>query len=120
MSQGKKKRIEVSDVGDVAMVEFLDKRILDEQNILLIGEQLFELVDDLGRKKILLNFGNVEYLSSAMLGKLFTLVKKVKGVSGQLKFCSISPDVREPFRLTSLDKMVKIFDNDEKALATFT
>ena len=91
-----------------------------ERGVSLIGEQLFELVDDLGRKKILLNFGNVEYLSSAMLGKLVTLVKKVKAVSGQLKFCSINADVREPFRLTSLDKMVKVYDDDEKALATFT
>ena len=42
----------------------------------MIGEQLFSLVDELGRRKILLNFGNVEFLSSAALGKLITLNKQ--------------------------------------------
>lgn len=120
MSQGKKKRIETSDVGDVTVVEFVDKRILDEQNILLIGEQLAELVDDLGKRKVLLNFANVEYLSSAALAKLMTLNKKVKAVSGQLKLCSIKPEIREVFRITNLDKLLKIYDTDEKALADFS
>src|SRR5438034_3192904 len=57
-------RLEVEDIGDVTVVNFTDKKILDEQNIQLIGEQLFRLVDELGRRKLLLNFRNVEYLSS--------------------------------------------------------
>ncbi|MBL8797300.1 MAG: STAS domain-containing protein, partial [Planctomycetia bacterium] len=76
-SQPRRKRLEVEDVGDVTVVNFTDRKILDEQNIQLIGEQLFSLVDESGRKKILLNFGNVEYLSSAALGKLITLNKKL-------------------------------------------
>ena len=72
-SQPRRRRLEVEDIGDVTVVNFTDKKILDEQNIQVIGEQLFSLVDELGRRKILLNFGNVEFLSSAALGKLITL-----------------------------------------------
>jgi len=61
------------------------KKILDEQNIQIIGEQLFSLIDELGRKKILLNFGNVEYMSSAALGKLITLNKKVAGLERETR-----------------------------------
>jgi anti-sigma B factor antagonist len=116
MSAGKKRRIEVEDVGDVAVVEFLDKRILDEQNIQLIADQLFELVDTLGKKKLLLNFANVEYLSSAALGKLMQLNKKAREAKGKLALCNIKAEIKEVFLITKLDKVLQIFDNEEKAL----
>ena len=119
MSQAKKRRIEVEDVEGVAVIEFVDKRILDEQNIQLIGDQLFELVDDLGKKKLLLNFANVEYLSSAALGKLMTLNKKVKTAGGELRLCNIKAEIKEVFSITKLDKMLRIFNSEEDALNGF-
>ena len=47
-SQPKRRRLEVEDIGDVTVVSFTDKKILDEQNIQIIGEQLFSLIDELG------------------------------------------------------------------------
>jgi anti-sigma B factor antagonist len=119
MSQAKKRRIEVEEIDDVSVVEFVDKRILDEQNIQLIGDQLFELVDDLGKKKLLLNFANVEYLSSAALGKLMTLNKKVKAAGGELRLANIKPEIKEVFTITKLDKMLKIFNSEQDALDGF-
>ena len=115
-----KRRIEVEEVGDVAVVGFVDKRILDEQNIQLIGEQLFELVDNDGHKKILLDFANVEYLSSAALGKLITMNKKVKGAAGQLRLCHIKPEIYEVFEITRLNKVFPIHESQEAALEEFT
>lgn len=119
MSQARRRRIEVEDVGDVTVVRFADKKILDEQNIQTIGEQLFELVDDEGKRKILLDFLNVEYLSSAALGKLISLNKKVRGVSGQLRLCNIRPEIFVVFEITSLNKVFPIYENQEKALEAF-
>src|SRR3974377_875551 len=92
-SQPRRRRLEVEDIGDVTVVNFTDRKILDEQNIQVIGEQLFSLVDEAGRKKVLLNFGNVEYLSSAALGKLITLNKKLQAVGGRLIMCNIGPEI---------------------------
>ena len=50
-TQPRRRRLEVEDIGDVTVVNFTDKKILDEQNIQVIGEQLFSLVDELGRKE---------------------------------------------------------------------
>lgn len=119
MSNARRRRIEVDEVGDVAVVRFVDKRILDEQNIQTIGEQLFSLIDDEGKKKILLNFENVEYLSSAALGKLITLNKKVKGTSGQLRMCNIKAEIYEVFEITKLNKVFPIHDDEEAALESF-
>ena len=45
-AQPRRRRLEVEDIGDVTVVNFVDRKILDEQNIQVIGEQLFSLVDD--------------------------------------------------------------------------
>src|SRR6266581_5234347 len=115
-SQPKRRRLEVEDIGDVTVVSFTDKKILDEQNIQVIGEQLFSLVDELGRRKLLLNFGNVEYLSSAALGKFITLNKKVQAAGGRLILCNIDPQIREVFEITKLDKLFVIKGDEQEAL----
>src|SRR5437870_10863044 len=83
-SQPRRRRLEVEQIGDVTVVNFVDRKILDEPTIQVIGDQLFSLVDEEGWRKLLLNFGNVEYLSSAALGKLITLHKKLQAAGGRL------------------------------------
>jgi anti-sigma B factor antagonist len=68
---------------------------------------------------MLLDFTNVEYLSSAALGKLITLHKRVREKKGQLRFCAIKPKIYDVFRITKLDKIFEIYENQEKALADF-
>jgi anti-sigma B factor antagonist len=114
-----RRRLEVEDVGDVTIATFTDKKILDEEHIRVLGEQLFNLVDEVGRKNLLLNFRNVEYMSSAALGKLITLNKKVAAAGGKLVLCAIDPQIHEVFRITSLDKHFVIRGDEEEALQTF-
>jgi anti-sigma B factor antagonist len=118
-SQPRRQRLQVEDTGDVTVVHFTDKKILDEQNIQIIGEQLFSLVDELDRKRLLLNFGNVEYLSSAALGKLITLNKKVNAVNGKLVLCNIDPQIYEVFEITKLNRLFNIQKDEQAALQAF-
>lgn len=118
-SQPRRRRLEVEDIGEVTVVNFVDRKILDEQNIQKIGEDLFSLVDDQGRMKILLNFGNVEYLSSAALGKFITLNKKVQAAGGKLILCNIDPQIYEVFQITRLDRLFNIQKEEQAALQAF-
>jgi len=118
-SPSRRRRLEVEHIGDVTVVNFVDKKILDEQNIQVIGEQLFSLVDEDGLRKILLNFGNVEYLSSAALGKLITLNKKIQTAGGKLILCNIAPQIHEVFAITKLDKFFKIRKDEQTGLQEF-
>ena len=77
------RRVQVSNVGDVTVVRFVDRKILDEAIIQELGQELFQLIEEDHRKNLLLNFSSVEFLSSAALGKLITLDKKVKAAQGQ-------------------------------------
>jgi len=118
-SQPRRRRLEVEDIGDVTVINFVDRKILDEQNIQVIGEQLFGLVDESGRKRLLLNFSNVEYMSSAALGKLITLNKKVQAAGGKLVLCNIDPQIREVFEITKLDKLFVICGDEQEGLQKF-
>lgn len=110
------RRLDIEEIGDVTVAKFIDKKILDEGNIQIIGNQLFGLVDSDGRRKIVLDFSSVEYLSSAALGKLITMDKKVKGAKGKLRLCNIRPDILEVFVITRLNKLFDIRDTQEDAL----
>ena len=115
----KRQRIVVEDIGDISVVQFVDKKILDEQNIQMIGDDLFRLVDELGRRKVLLNFSNVEFMSSAALGKLVRLNQRVKEVNGKLILCGIAKDIMTVFEITNLDSMLKIVPDEHSGLNSF-
>jgi anti-sigma B factor antagonist len=113
------RRLEVAEVGDVTVVRFVDRKILDEGNIQEMGQELFQLVEEEKRAKLLLNFSSVDFLSSAALGKLITLDKKVKAHSGKLKLSNIRPEIYEVFAITKLNKLFDIKDDEAAALAAF-
>jgi anti-sigma B factor antagonist len=113
------RRIEVSKQGDVTVVNFVDKKILDEAGIQELGVELFNLVEHDNRKAILLNFSNVEFLSSAALGKLITLDRKAKAAKARMKMCDIRPEIFEVFQITKLNKVFDIRKAEAEALAAF-
>lgn len=115
MSTGQR-RIDIEEVGGVTIAKFVDKKILDEANIQTIGAQLFALIDEDGRRKIILDFSIVEYLSSAALGKLIILDKKAKAAKTKLRLCCIRPEIYEVFEITRLNKIFDIKATQEEAL----
>jgi anti-sigma B factor antagonist len=117
MAAPSQRRLDIEEVGDVTVARFIDKKILDENNIQIIGNQLFGLVEEDGRKKIVLDFTNVEYLSSAALGKLITMDKKVKAANGKLRLCNIHKDIYEVFAITRLNKVFDIRNTQDEAVA---
>jgi anti-sigma B factor antagonist len=119
MSNQPRRRLIIEDIGDIAVVQFVDKKILDEQNIQMIGDDLFRLVDELGRRKILLNFSNVEFMSSAALGKLIRLHQRLQQAGGKLVLCGISGSIMEIFVITKLDKMLTIVKDEQTGLNSF-
>ncbi len=113
------RRLEVSEVGDVTVVRFVDRKILDAANIQELGDELFGLVEKENRKSLLLNFSDVEFLSSAALNKLIILDKKLKAAGGKLKFSNLRPEIFEVFVITRLNQLFDIKDNQDDALGAF-
>ena len=110
-------RIDVSESANISVVRFKDQKIIDPQAIQELGQELFDLIEKDDRKKLVLNFSNVEFLSSAALGKLITFEKKSKKQDAELILTNISPEIFQVFAITNLDKLFQIKDSEADALA---
>lgn len=119
MAEQASSRIKIRDLSGVSLVEFSDRKILDEMCIHEIQEELNQLVEGQGGN-LLLCFRNVEHLSSAALGMLITLKKRVEEKKGQLKLSDINPQIFEVFKITRLNKLFDIHPSVDKARSAFT
>ncbi len=110
-------RIELNESAQVSVIRFKDQKIIDPETIQELGEELFSLVEDGKHNKLVLNFSNVEFLSSAALGKLITFEKKAKRGGSELILTNIAPEIYQVFTITNLDKLFTIKDSEADALA---
>jgi anti-sigma B factor antagonist len=110
-----KPRISVGYSENATIVSFVDEKILEESDILALQESLMSVIDQGGRIKLILDFGNVQFLSSAVLGLLIRVSKKIYEVEGQLKLCRINPKIYEIFKITRLSKVFDIHSDVSEA-----
>jgi anti-anti-sigma factor len=91
-----------------------DARLTDEAKLEQLGGDLLKQLNDTTEERVILDFRNVQFMSSSMLGKLVQVQKKCKEFKVHLKLAAISPDIRQVFKITKLDKLFE-FEEDEVA-----
>ncbi len=106
------------DVGDVTVVRLKLARVGDEDALALF-KQIYSLVDDMGRRNLVLSLGPVEYLPSMALGKLVMLNRKAQAAQGRLALCQLSEGVAEILELTHLNEIFSIYPTEEDAVRSF-
>lgn len=116
----KHERLDVSEFGDVTLVRFRDQRITDDRKVDQIARELYHLVEEGKRTKLIVSLKSVACLSSSALGKLITLDKKATARGGELKLANMCPDVSLIFSVTRLDRLFDIENDEKSALAAFT
>ena len=112
-------RLMIQKEPDVTKIQFVDRNILDEANIQQIGEEISQIIENAAVPKILLDFDNVDHLSSAALGTLITINNKVREKDGQLRLANIKPQIYEVFVITKLNKLFQIHKTEQEALSSF-
>jgi anti-sigma B factor antagonist len=105
--------------GSITIVEFVDRNILDEANILQIADEIGALVARESSPRLLISFAGVEHLSSAALGALITINNQIKERDGQLRLAEINDQIIEVFRITRLDRLFQIHPSADEALRSF-
>ena len=84
-----------------------------------LGKVIRELVKN-GERKILLNLKGVTYVDSSGIGELTGGLTSVKRQGGELKLVNPSPRVLELLRMTRLDTMFDIRDDENSAIQAFS
>jgi len=112
-------RLKVSKINNVTQVEFIDRNILDEANIQAISDEISGIIEQTPSVQLLINFANVDHLSSAALGALITINNKTNDKNGTLRLTNIDPQIYEVFVITRLNKLFNIHETLNEALEQF-
>jgi anti-anti-sigma factor len=86
-----------------------------------MGEELktiTEMVRDRGDCDVVIDFSNVDIITSSSLSKLLKLRKLTTDCGHQLVFCSVAPATKGIFTVTGLDGIFDFTDDKFIALAS--
>jgi anti-anti-sigma factor len=103
----KDNRVKIESGVQVTIVTFEDENILEDTQIKKLEQTLLPVIKEKGEHKLILNFANVRYMSSAFLGLLVKVHKRVIDMNGHLQLCNLDPKIHKVFEITQL---TKIFD----------
>ena len=109
-------RVSVDYAENATIVSFVDEKILEEMDIRALQETIMSVIEQADRINLILDFGNVRFLSSAVLGLLIRISKRIYEQEGQLKLCSINQKIYEVFKITRLTKTFDIYKDIDSAI----
>ncbi len=108
--------VTVKEVNKVSVLSFEGN--LDTNTAPQAQEQIDQLIDG-GSSRILINFNELNYISSAGLRVLLATAKKLKATSGDLKICGLNQTVQEVFDISGFSSILSVVATEEDALAGF-
>ena len=107
-------RIQVSEADGVQVIRFTDRQLFDERTVREVADQILAALPNDGRPiRLVLDFTDVNLVSSTLLSKLILLQRRVATSDGKLRLCEMSPVIQQVFRTSNLDRLFTI-DRDQR------
>lgn len=104
-------------VGNYTVIEFLTPSLMDPAQLERIGDRLYALIDEEDRRWMVLDFSQVEFISSQFIGILLTMHKKLSLLGGShFVLCGVGPRLAELIKITRLDRLLTIRPNRREAM----
>jgi anti-sigma B factor antagonist len=103
--------------GDVSVINL--KGYLDAHTAPVLENNFTQLIDS-NRFKIVVNFENLAYISSAGLGVFMAYIEKIRDNSGDIKLSNMNDKVYNIFDLLGFPLLYEIFKSEEEAVGKFT
>ncbi len=112
-------RIQLDEGIFITVVYFREAHIAATAEIEEMGQSLYSLVEG-ESPKLVLDFSAVAFFSSAALGKLISLLSRVRARQGTLILCGIRPGLLDVFHTCHLDRIFQIRSNVDDALSAWS
>lgn len=74
---------------------------------------------DEGETNILMNLGELDFISSTGLRVILSTGKKLMASNGKLTMCSPNITVNDVLKMSGFNRMFGVFDTEEEALASY-
>jgi anti-anti-sigma factor len=78
-------------------------------------KDLSDLIES-GEKTVLVNLGELEYISSAGLRSILATAKRLKAENGKMVFAGLKGPVEEVFKISGFYSIFTIFESEDAAL----
>lgn len=98
----------VRHVGDFICVEFVDPVVMDDGAINEMDKMARQALERSAGARLVIDFGNVTYVSSAVFGKLIALNRLMRTRGHRLIICGLTPTISEIFTVTRLNSLFDI------------
>jgi anti-sigma B factor antagonist len=105
------------DVGDVSVID-MDGRITLGEGGGLLRDMIREKLEA-GKKKIIMNLAEINYIDSTGLGELVGVYRQVKSQGGELKLLNLNKKVSDLLQITKLYTVFDIHSDEAQAVASF-
>ena len=105
------------ETADFCTVLLIEGR-LDTATYGALDAKLTEMVGR-GAPRILVDCTKLDYVSSAGIRMLLSVLKRLKAVGGNARFCALIKPVKQVFDIAGLSFRVSLFPTLEEALAGF-
>ena len=99
--------------------------ILDIHGRIVLGDEIHDLRDavrglvEQGKKKIILNLADVDYIDSSGVGELVGAFTTVRSSGGELKLLNLSQKVQDILYVTKLYTVFDVRDDEFTAVKSF-
>jgi anti-sigma B factor antagonist len=103
--------------GDVSVLDLSGKITIGEGSVQL-REAVRKLLDE-GKKKILLNLGDVSYVDSSGIGELVSSYTTASHNGGQLKIINLTKKIHELLMITKLLTVFETYESEAEAVSSF-
>ncbi len=117
MPEAKDQFVKFREDGPITIGTVFNSTMLDGVVVRQFGEQVLDYINKHGRVNLLLDFGNVEYLSSAALTELIRINDAAVSNGGSLRLCGLSPQIQKVFEITKFDRSFDVQPNEDVAHA---
>lgn len=105
---------------DVMILDFQETKILDQQTVDDIGNELQNIAQTTELKKIIVDMNRIELMTSTMIGQFVSFNKHCEERKIEVHFCNLTSQIQELFKITKLDSVFKVTENREKAIESFS
>ena len=104
--------------GKYTVIEFVTPSLMDPNVLEQTAQALYKVIDDEDQRKIVMDFGKVQYMSSQAIGIVLAMHKKLNSLAdSKLVLCAVGPKLMDLIKLTRLDRLLTIKGTQKEAVA---
>jgi anti-anti-sigma factor len=108
--------LEVKHLDSATVLRFIATSLVDEEVIQAIANRVQGMIENAGKRLIIMDLSSITHLSSLMIAKLVAFNRKVKAGTGRLIFCGLQPDVLRALERLQLLKILMVCADEQEAL----